>query len=779
MGRSSKDKRDIFYRKAKEEGFRARSAFKLLQIDQEFRLFDGVTNVVDLCAAPGSWSQVCSQRLAEHPNAHIVAIDLNEILPIPGVTILRGDITSPTTIENIINACEGNKVDLVLSDGAPDVTGLHDLDQYMQQQLILAALTVSTQLLRPGGKLCAKIFRGKDVGFMYSQLRVFFDDVIVAKPQSSRNSSIESFIVCQGFHLPEGYPPILIDSTQPRYGLPPTTDSVLVPFVACGDLSGFDSDQAYLPTHNHSLLPVAPPVDPPYRESVVNLSSPPLPFFERTMKIKAISRLTPEKPILRRNIDPTLHPLARGREAQRATVAAKWDRIFAKPFVGALSGHYDGVWSLTRHPRRLNCVLSGSCDGEIRIWNTANKTTIKAFHAHEGFVRGLCFPGSGDRLLSCSDDRTIKIWRSDLWTQGDTLSQSIAALVERTKEAEEFTQLGEVLTEPTDDFDDESSEESDGETVRRPLPGSAEATAELTEVPISTILGTTAFTSLAHHWEKPQFITTGGSVDLWTEERTSPLESFAWGAESVYHAAFNRVEKDTFVTCGSDRSIVLYDLRDKTPIRKQIMHMRTNCVCWNPQEAFNFIAGNEDGNIYEYDMRKLSFARNVYKDHLDAVMSVDFCPTGRSFASGSYDRTVRMWNVGQGKSRDVYHLKRMQRVFVVTYTGDGQFVLSGSDDANVRLWKAHSSDPLYTMVGREKQKLNYLRRLQEKHKDLPEVKQISQARHLPHQLHSKVIKQRIREEADKRRVDNILRHSKPGSEKVEPERMASIVEEEQ
>ena len=93
MGRSSKDKRDIYYRLAKEEGWRARSAFKLLQIDDEFRILQGVTRAVDLCAAPGSWSQVLARRLKGVDGAKIVAVDLQAMAPLPGVIQMQGDIT--------------------------------------------------------------------------------------------------------------------------------------------------------------------------------------------------------------------------------------------------------------------------------------------------------------------------------------------------------------------------------------------------------------------------------------------------------------------------------------------------------------------------------------------------------------------------------------------------------------------------------------------------------------------------------------------------------------
>lgn len=103
MGRSSKDKRDVYYRLAKEGGWRARSAFKLLQINEQFNIFDGVKRVVDLCAAPGSWSQVLSRKLIEEregdtSDVKIVAVDLQAMAPLPGVIQLQGDITKVTTI---------------------------------------------------------------------------------------------------------------------------------------------------------------------------------------------------------------------------------------------------------------------------------------------------------------------------------------------------------------------------------------------------------------------------------------------------------------------------------------------------------------------------------------------------------------------------------------------------------------------------------------------------------------------------------------------------------
>lgn len=282
MGRSSKDKRDVYYRLAKEEGWRARSAFKLLQINEEFNLFEGVTKVVDLCAAPGSWSQVLARKLRnteETPgnDAKIVAVDLQAMAPIPGVTQIQGDITKVSTAKEIIGHFEGDQADLVVCDGAPDVTGLHDIDEYIQAQLLLAALNITTHVLKVGGTFVAKIFRGKDVSLLYSQLKIFFPLVTIAKPRSSRNSSIESFVVCQNYSPPDGYVPnmsnpLLDHHYDVDFNTLEGVNRVIVPFLACGDLSAYDSDKTYpLQLKGGKEYkyhePTQSPINPPYKEA--------------------------------------------------------------------------------------------------------------------------------------------------------------------------------------------------------------------------------------------------------------------------------------------------------------------------------------------------------------------------------------------------------------------------------------------------------------------------------------------------------------------------------
>lgn len=383
MGKSSKDKRDAYYRLAKEQGWRARSAFKLLQLDEEFNLFEGVTRVVDLCAAPGSWSQVLSRVLikgesfgrralvakqyevakivaramaddgdviteklaafnldeekgqeqgtaeemakdAPRKNIKIVAIDLQPMSPLDGITTLRADITHPSTVPLLLQALDpetynpeeaddptkSTPVDLILSDGAPDVTGLHDLDIYIQSQLLYSALNLAIRVLKPGGRFVAKIFRGKDVDLLYAQMKICFEKVTVAKPRSSRASSLEAFVVCEGFNPPEGLRDVMMGvgeglSTEGRkrtekhrtvredgvteleLGSDDDEDEDneiendeqerrsrnyrhaarwIAPFLACGDLDDPDADATYkLPEGYKSLDPVQPPTAPPYK----------------------------------------------------------------------------------------------------------------------------------------------------------------------------------------------------------------------------------------------------------------------------------------------------------------------------------------------------------------------------------------------------------------------------------------------------------------------------------------------------------------------------------
>lgn len=282
MGRLSKDKRDVYYREAKREGFRARSAFKLLQIDRTIGLLNGVRNVADLCAAPGGWSQVLAQRLLPRhdseeaavasadatPRARIVAVDKYEMEPIEGVIQVQGDITHAATAEAVLSHFAGERADLVVCDGAPDVTFRVDFDEYVQHQLLLSELALAVALLRPGGAFLAKVFRGEHIGELYGELQRHFREVICCKPRASRNSSQEVFVACRDF-APESGLSVCMEGFHNGRECNSDSGSSSVRFVACGGPDDPDADRNYPVDEGHTVLrPVAPPIAAPYHEAL-------------------------------------------------------------------------------------------------------------------------------------------------------------------------------------------------------------------------------------------------------------------------------------------------------------------------------------------------------------------------------------------------------------------------------------------------------------------------------------------------------------------------------
>lgn len=224
----SKDKRDIYYRLAKDEGWRARSAYKLLQLDAQYDLFSGVTRAVDLCAAPGSWSQVLSRKLPD--DAIIISVDLAPMAPLPRVTQIQGDITRKEVADKIIELCRGEMCQLVVCDGAPDVTGVHDLDEYVQAGLVDHAMSLARRILAPGGTFVSKVFRGECLESLLRRNALsFFKHVDVSKPDASRASSMECFLVCTEY-VPEGIP---YSKDREVY------------YSQCGDFRMLDSNRSY------------------------------------------------------------------------------------------------------------------------------------------------------------------------------------------------------------------------------------------------------------------------------------------------------------------------------------------------------------------------------------------------------------------------------------------------------------------------------------------------------------------------------------------------------
>lgn len=187
---------DPYFQKAKSEGYRARSAYKLIQIDQKFRLLHKGQLVLDLGAAPGSWSQVAIKAVG--PSGRVVAVDLQAIEPIHGVTVLQGDIMQPDVQKRMVEAA-GGPVDLVLCDAAPNASGIALRDHVLSIELVYAALSVACQTLKEGGHFVAKVFQGEDMPKLLVDLRPHFGTVKPFYPDATRREGKEIFVVCQAF----------------------------------------------------------------------------------------------------------------------------------------------------------------------------------------------------------------------------------------------------------------------------------------------------------------------------------------------------------------------------------------------------------------------------------------------------------------------------------------------------------------------------------------------------------------------------------------------------
>ncbi|EDO07295.1 FtsJ-like rRNA methyltransferase family protein [Babesia bovis T2Bo] len=334
MAHTTKENRDVYYRKAKEDGYRARSVYKLIQIFQAYGIFHPIArieqvteilrnakckhccpgdnlanvrkfdileqrgnsydcsslprirNVVDLCAAPGSWTQCirdfvyneyfvykdAAKNLAENNTLCvkkvescnlkpvIIAVDLQEMAPVKGVQILKGDITNEQVMEKIKNLfvenvskrllettednselADSSLAQIITCDGAPDVSGVHQTDAYVQSCLIRAAISVCSAILDPNGLFVCKAFCNDSDAPIYRHVNIFFDDFSIHKPAASRLTSAECFVIARGFK-PMG------KITRGLNGYVHTAVSQdvkheakwLIPLMCCGDLGGYD-----------------------------------------------------------------------------------------------------------------------------------------------------------------------------------------------------------------------------------------------------------------------------------------------------------------------------------------------------------------------------------------------------------------------------------------------------------------------------------------------------------------------------------------------------------
>ena len=189
----NKQRRDIFVRKSKVEGYKSRAVYKLQEIDENFKIFKNGISVIDLGAAPGSWSQYASKKIK---NGKILSIDLLDFEKIEKIFQLKGDFTSEIMKEKIKNYFN-SKVDVVISDMAVNTTGNKNLDSINTSELCIEAMNFSKDMLKKDGKFVSKIFMGSTFNEIIKESKKIFKENKVFKPAASRKDSKESFIICK------------------------------------------------------------------------------------------------------------------------------------------------------------------------------------------------------------------------------------------------------------------------------------------------------------------------------------------------------------------------------------------------------------------------------------------------------------------------------------------------------------------------------------------------------------------------------------------------------
>ena len=422
-----------------------------------------------------------------------------------------------------------------------------------------------------------------------------------------------------------------------------------------------------------------------------------------------------------RNVAPHLHPPARATEVHRAIQSAKVDKMLARPFLFALQGHSDGIYTLTRSRKSVAFAATGSADGEVRLWHLPSQSCKwSKIVEPASFVRGVAFTSKTNRLLACTDAAQVYSFSLD-------------------------------DDEPTDESSTKMYTSSSG-----PLQ------------------------SISACYDEHKFATASSVIKIWDESRSEAIQSFTWGIDTLHHVCYNPVETTILASCASDRSIAFYDTRLSSPVRKLVLRMRSNTISWNPIEAYHFTVASDDHNLYTYDMRRLGRrgALVTHKGHVGPVMAVDYSPTGREFCTGSYDSTIRIFPHTERNSREVYHTKRMQKVFGVNFSGDGAYVISGSDDGDVRVWKSERSRPVGPLLKREKQKIAESEKLIDRYAALEDVRNINRKRHLPRMVLHHTKEKKVMEQSRKRKERNIRKHTRRERRpKRIPESLKNIVKE--
>ncbi|MFW5825113.1 MAG: 23S rRNA (uridine(2552)-2'-O)-methyltransferase RlmE [Marinobacter sp.] len=188
---------DVWVKKSRQDGYRSRASYKLIELDRKDHLFRPGQTVVDLGAAPGGWTQVAVEKVGDQ--GLVVASDILPMDPVAGVDFVQGDFTDQAVFDELMAVLDGRPVDVVISDMAPNMSGNPAADIPRAMALVELALDMARQVLRPGGAFVAKVFQGEGFDALLADMRQSFSSVVSRKPDSSRARSREVYQVCRGF----------------------------------------------------------------------------------------------------------------------------------------------------------------------------------------------------------------------------------------------------------------------------------------------------------------------------------------------------------------------------------------------------------------------------------------------------------------------------------------------------------------------------------------------------------------------------------------------------
>lgn len=451
--------------------------------------------------------------------------------------------------------------------------------------------------------------------------------------------------------------------------------------------------------------------------------------------------------------DQTIHQMEKPREVVRAINAAKYNKMFARPFVGHLNGHRDTPHHLSVFGDNNSAgsyVCSASVDGEIRLWDINEMKLLSlAPAAHNGFVNALDVDNRNTErrlLYSVGQDAHVKVWNLSEWMEDSEF------LTSTSKQSIDSASL----IHSKISFDTYNITTKDIEKIgKKPIIDK-----------ISKNDSVLQFIHLAPSKDLSQsttFVTAGDHVKIWDAERCVPKQAYEMDQlDTILKVKFSPVETHLLAVTSKDRSVAIYDTRSAVVAQRFKMKLRSNDIAFNPYNPFRFSVANDDWNAYTFDIRKISEGPVImHTGHTNSVMALDYNPAGHEFATSGYDGTIRIFNVDDTTylSRDVYHTQRMRRVFSCKFSEDGYYIVSGSDDHGIRIWKTNASAPIRSLSRHEERKFNYHNALINRYKNIKQVRSITDHKHVPDTIKNTIDKLKQHREAEKKKEERVKRYS--------------------